>query len=133
MTAHHWNIMCQKCEGNCGLWVLKGKLISKWFMRSSISSKKRTNEFVFTSMRIVFVRFLEEIDDLKKPFRNLLTFTVCDFTISILKSTQCLFVCLSFYLTPFPWINLRAKYIYGFFLTRRRYSDHFKVNIWEFV
>ena len=48
----------------------KGKLISKWFMGSSISSKIRTNEFVFTSMRIVFVRFLEEIDDLKKPFRN---------------------------------------------------------------
>ena len=49
---------------------VKGQLISKWFLGSSISSKKRTNEFVFTTMRIVFVRFLEEIDDLKKPFRN---------------------------------------------------------------
>ena len=48
----------------------KGQLISKRFLGSSISSKKRTNEFVFTSMRRVFVRFLEEIDDLKKLFRN---------------------------------------------------------------
>ena len=37
----------------------------------------------------------------------------------------------SFFLTPFPWTNLRAKYI--FLLTRWRYSDHFKVNRWEFV
>ena len=50
--------------------IVKGQVISKWFWGSSISSKKRTNEFVFTTMRIVFVRFLEEIDDLKKPFRN---------------------------------------------------------------
>ena len=48
----------------------KGQLISKWFLGSSISSKKRRNEFVFTSMQRVFVRFFEEIDDLKKPFRN---------------------------------------------------------------
>ena len=50
--------------------VVKGQIILRWFLRSSISSKKRTKQFVFTSMRIVFVRFLEEIDDLKKPFRN---------------------------------------------------------------
>ena len=50
--------------------IPKGKLISKWFMESSISSKRRTNEFVFTSKWIVFVRFLEENDNLKKPFRN---------------------------------------------------------------
>ena len=31
---------------------------------------------------------------------------------SISKSTQCPSVCLWFYLTPFPWTNLRAKYIY---------------------
>jgi hypothetical protein len=28
------------------------------------------NEFVFTTMRRVFVRFLEEIEDTKKTFRN---------------------------------------------------------------
>ena len=38
------------------------------------SSKKRTNEFIFTSMRCVFVRFLEEIEDSKKAFQNYLTF-----------------------------------------------------------
>ena len=32
------------------------------------------NEFVFTSMRRVFVCFLEEIEDSKKAFRNYLTF-----------------------------------------------------------
>ena len=32
------------------------------------------NEFVFTSMRRVFIRFLEEIEDSKKAFRNYLTF-----------------------------------------------------------
>ena len=34
------------------------------------------NEFVFTSMRRVFVRFLEEIEDTKKTFRNYLIFTL---------------------------------------------------------
>ena len=48
----------------------KGQLISKKKCQAKDSSEKRTNEFVFTSMRLVFVRFLEEIDDLKKPFRN---------------------------------------------------------------
>ena len=37
------------------------------------SSRKRTNEFVFTSMRRVFVHFLEEIEDSKKAFRNYVT------------------------------------------------------------
>ena len=32
------------------------------------------NEFVFTSMRPVFVCFLEEVEDTKKTFRNYLTF-----------------------------------------------------------
>ena len=56
----------------------KGQLISKRFLGSSISSKKRTNQFVFISMRRVFVHFLEEIDDLKKPFRNSVTFKLMD-------------------------------------------------------
>ena len=38
------------------------------------SSKKRTNEFVLTSMQHVFVCFLEEIEDSTKTFRNYLTF-----------------------------------------------------------
>ena len=38
----------------------KGQLISKANLQAEDSSKKRTKEFVFTSMRRVFVRFLEE-------------------------------------------------------------------------
>ena len=37
------------------------------------SSKKRTNEFVFTTMRCVLVPFLEEIEDTRKTFQNCLT------------------------------------------------------------
>ena len=33
-------------------------------------------------------------------------------------------VCLSFILIPFPWTNLRAKYIYGILLTWWIYSDY---------
>ena len=60
LTPLRNNLLCQ---------LFKGKLISERFMRLSISSKKQTNEFVFTSMWIVFVRILEEIDDPKKPFQ----------------------------------------------------------------
>ena len=52
----------------------KGQLISKANCQAVNSSKKQTNEFVFTSVRCVFVRFLEEIEDYKKAFRNYLTF-----------------------------------------------------------
>ena len=38
------------------------------------SSKKPTNEFVFTTMQRVFVHFLEEIEDTKKTFQKYLTF-----------------------------------------------------------
>ena len=38
----------------------KGELISKANCQAMDSSKKRTNEFVFTTMQHVFVRFLEE-------------------------------------------------------------------------
>ena len=54
--------------------VSKGQLISKTNCQAVNSSKKGTNEFVFTTMRRVFFRFLEEIEDLvedtKKTFRN---------------------------------------------------------------
>ena len=53
---------------------VKGQLISKWFLGSSISSKKRTNEFDFTTMisqvDLFSFIFLEEIEDTKKTFRN---------------------------------------------------------------
>ena len=59
--------------------VVKGQKKSKWFFQVDFSSKKRTNEFDFTtyyetSGRLVFLRFLEEIEDTKKTFRIYLTF-----------------------------------------------------------
>ena len=56
--------------------VTKGQLISKANCQAEDSSKKRTNEFVFTSVQLVFVHFLEESSARKKPFRDYLTFTV---------------------------------------------------------
>ena len=53
--------------------VIKGQLISKTNCQAVNSSKKRTNEFVFTTMRRVFVHFLEEIEDTKKTFGNVKT------------------------------------------------------------
>ena len=46
----------------------KDQLISKANWQAVNSSKKRINEFIFTTMRCVFVRFLEEIEDTKKTF-----------------------------------------------------------------
>ena len=50
----------QKIIDLCLCVVFKGQLISKANCQAEDSSKKRTNEFIFTSMRRVFVRFLEE-------------------------------------------------------------------------
>ena len=56
---------------------------------SNLASKKRTNKFDFTTCRLVFLRFLEESEDTKKPFRNKLTFKFrAIFYIS--KSADCL-------------------------------------------
>ena len=54
--------------------VCKGQIISKCFFLAEDSSKKWKNEFVFTTMLRVFIRFLEEIENSKKAFRNYLTF-----------------------------------------------------------
>ena len=54
--------------------MIKGQLISKANCQAKNSSKKQTNEFVFTTMGRVFVLFLKEIEDTKKTFRNYLTF-----------------------------------------------------------
>ena len=55
--------------------LCKGQIISKANCQALNSSKKRTNELFFTTMRCVFVRFLEEIEDTKETFRNYLTFS----------------------------------------------------------
>ena len=54
---------------------VKGHLISKANSQAEDSPKKRTNEFVFTSMRHVFVRFLGESSARTKKFRDYLTFS----------------------------------------------------------
>ena len=46
----------------------KGQSISKANCQAEDSAKKRTNEFVFTSMQRVFVRFLGESLARKKRF-----------------------------------------------------------------
>ena len=48
---------------------IKGQLISKANYQAEDSSEKRTNEFVFASMRRVFVHFLEESSARKKRFK----------------------------------------------------------------
>ena len=48
----------------------KGQLISEANCQAVKSSKKGRNEFVFTTIRHLFVHFLEEIEDTKKIFRN---------------------------------------------------------------
>ena len=52
----------------------KGHLISKANCQAEDSSKKRTNEFVFTSMRRVFVprpvKNVSRLSDLYPPFEN---------------------------------------------------------------
>ena len=56
----------------------KGQTKSKQFFQADVSSK-RTNKGILlyyyeTSGRLVFVRFLKEIEDIKNSFRNQLTF-----------------------------------------------------------
>ena len=60
----------------------KGQIISKGFF-GVFDFLQKTNEgirlyYYDTSSRLVFVRFLEETEDTKKPFRNYLTFTKND-------------------------------------------------------
>ena len=62
------------------VYALDGQTKSKLFFQADVSSKKRTNEFDFTTMRLVFIRFLEEIEDAEKTFRNYLTFRKSQFS-----------------------------------------------------
>ena len=63
-----WDLKRKLYSIHGGLQLSKGQIISKANCQAQNSSKKRTNEFVFTTMRRVFVRFLEEIEDNKKTF-----------------------------------------------------------------
>ena len=61
-------------EEHKNMTIKAGQLVSKANHQAVNSSKKQTNEFIFISMRLVFVHFFEEIEDSKKAFRNYLTF-----------------------------------------------------------
>ena len=53
------------------LWgLLKVRQIRNGFFKPTFLQKKRTNKFVFTAYRLVFIRFLEESEDTKKTFQN---------------------------------------------------------------
>ena len=67
------------------IFVSKGKLISKANCQAEDSSKNRTNEFVFTGMRHVFVRFFEDSSAIKKTFRDYLTFSQQEKTTSTVE------------------------------------------------
>ena len=50
--------------------------------------------FVFATMRPVLIRFLEEIEDTKKTFRNHLTFSsglLLEAGVNLIKSCECKF------------------------------------------
>ena len=65
----------------------KGQLISKRNSQAKDSPKKPTNEFIFTSMRCVFVPFFGQILGQKKSFRDYLTFSVITTCWSMLVSS----------------------------------------------
>ena len=93
------------------------------------SSKKRTNEFVFTTMQRVFVRFLEEIEVNKKTFRNYLSFRKPNFRprnnilFSILlqfckyAGTQ---ICTIKYLLSFTYFNTVVSFNYTVCLSKKK-------------
>ena len=55
----NWEYLSECCSH---LWSeqCKGQKKLKLFFQANVSSEKRTKEFNFTTMRLVFVRFLEE-------------------------------------------------------------------------
>ena len=62
LMNQQWNIVL--------MYVAKGWTKLKWNFQADVSSKKRTNEFIFTTMGLVFANFFEEIEDTKKIFQN---------------------------------------------------------------
>jgi hypothetical protein len=78
---------------------IKGNLISKANCQAKDSSKKRMNEFVFTSKRRVFVRFLEESSARNKTFRDYLTFNPLNKNVALFVQLE---KCFSFAKILFP-------------------------------
>ena len=72
------NINFQKASNSKERIFFKGPIISKANCQALNASKKRMNEFVFTTKYAIRL-FFEEIENTKKKFRNYLTFTLCSY------------------------------------------------------
>ena len=66
-NSRQWDFITDSTDSESPT-IAKGQLISKANCQAANSSKKPTNEFDFTTMRLVFVRFLEEIEEPKRHF-----------------------------------------------------------------
>ena len=72
---------------SCEIFCTKGQTKSKWFFQADISKKTKEQIQLYyydTLGRFVFVRFLEEIEDTEKTFRNYLTFSLAGLLNNIL-------------------------------------------------
>ena len=82
--------MLSRCRVSIIFLCINGQTKSKWIFSSDVSSKKRTNEFDFTIMissgRLVFVRFLEEIDDPKNHFEINWPLAIADISCQFMKT-----------------------------------------------
>ena len=69
-------LWCDLIPIRLGIWMIidKDQIISKGLFGILEFSQKWTSEFVFTIETNSFVRFLVEFEDIKKSFRNYLTF-----------------------------------------------------------
>ena len=77
LMNQQWNIVL--------MYVAKGWTKLKWNFQADVSSKKRTNEFIFTTMQRVFICFVEEIEDSKKAFQNYLTINIKNLPNSVIS------------------------------------------------
>ena len=78
------------------------------------------NEFVFTSMQRVFVRFVEEIEDSKKAFRNYLTFK-SNMHVLLVSPSICFY---------FLWLS-QCHFLSKTFIIE--WADKIKVENWYFL
>ena len=117
------NLVKGKCNYNL---ASKGQLISKRNSQAEGSPKKRTNEFVFTSMRRVFVRFLGESSARKKTFRDYLTF-------SMFFCSQNETISLSAKIEVIVWVaNVCVVCIKADYFSESKLWHHFRQKLQEF-
>jgi hypothetical protein len=119
---------------------LKKKLVEKIFLKE-IFSKEYSRKKIFLNgifskeifSKEIFNKYVKSMKTQRPGIcvKHFLSFPQKNLSpekIEIYIKIHAMSVRPSFFLTPFPRTNLRAKYIYGFLLKWRRYSDHFKVS-----